>query len=112
MAKRKSKVLGTDGEAVSKKKKKKQIQEELDTGATDPMSQCALLCQEQRWREAAQIFQSVCKKAANANNKDLLAGLTAARLKVEYSLRRQMATTLTQGAKRLLAKEFLLDVGE
>ena len=77
----------------------------------DNMSQCVALCQEQRWREAVLLIRRMCVKAQNDGNTDLLESLSAALLKIEYSLRRQMAASMTRGAADLLAKEYLLDVG-
>ena len=78
----------------------------------DPMSQCVALCQEQRWREAVLLCRQVRARAGKNRNSDAYASLSAALLKLEYSLRRQMTAGLIGAAQDLLAKEFLLDVGE
>ncbi len=76
------------------------------------MSRCAMLCQEQRWREALALLMQVQENARNRNDKALYNTLAAARGKIEYSLRRQMAAGLIKEARALLKKEFLLDVAE
>ena len=76
------------------------------------MSQCVALCQELRWREAVSLCRQVRAKAKKNRNNDAYTSLSAALLKLEYSLRRQMAASLIVEAQDLLAKEFLLDVGE
>jgi hypothetical protein len=75
------------------------------------MSQCALLCQEQRWREAVQLVHRVRDKAERDGKKEVAASLEAASKKIEYSLRRQMAAAVIDAAQTLLNKEYLLDVG-
>ena len=85
---------------------------EEQNAAADPMSQCVALCQEQRWREALALFMQMCEKAEREGNTTMVEGLMAGRKKVEYSLRRQMAASLIFGARKLLAEEYLLDVGE
>lgn len=79
--------------------------------AEDPMSQCAILCQEQRWREALLLVRRVQLKAERDGKQEVAAGLDAAAKKIEYSLRRQMATAVIHAARGLLNKEYLLDVG-
>ena len=79
---------------------------------TDSMSQCVALCQEQRWREAVLLCRRMYRKAKGDGNAELAGSLAAAMVKLEYSLRRQIAGALVDAAKDLLAKEFLLDVGE
>jgi len=76
------------------------------------MSQCVSLCQEQRWREALLLLRRMCEKAQKEGNADLYVSLTGAQQKIEYSLRRQMAANLVAAARELLAKEYLLDVGQ
>ncbi len=77
----------------------------------ESLGQCVALCQEQRWREALAAARQILDKAQELGNKDLYNSFSGARLKIEYSLRRQMAASLVNGAKQLL-KEFRLDVGE
>ncbi|NOY81320.1 MAG: hypothetical protein GXP31_09985 [Kiritimatiellaeota bacterium] len=76
------------------------------------MSRCAMLCQEERWREALLLLRQVQEKARKSGNLALRDSLEAARGKIEYSLRRQMAAALLKSAEELLRREFLLDVGE
>jgi hypothetical protein len=76
------------------------------------MTQCVALCQEQRWREAAQVIRRMRERASRTGKTDLHASLTGAFQKIEFSLRRQMAAAVVHGARELLAKEYLLDVGK
>ena len=76
------------------------------------MSRCAMFCQEQHWREALLLLRQVQEKARKNSNKPLYASLEAARGKIEYSLRRQMAAALLKSSEDLLRREFLLDVSE
>lgn len=78
---------------------------------TDLLSQTVLLCQEQRWREAAQVCRRVVERARGDGNADLEQSMSAALTKIEYSLRRQMVAAAVEATRNLLAKEFLLDVG-
>jgi len=78
--------------------------------APDLLSQTVLLCQAQRWREAAGICRRVLDRARNDGNVELEQSLTGALSKIEYSLRRQMAAAAVAETRRLLAEEFLLDV--
>ena len=98
--------------AKSKKRNKSRKESAETTSAADPMTQCVTLCQEQRWREALLLCRRICAKAEKEGNDDLYASLSGAQTKIEYSLRRQMAAALITSAKELLAKEYLLDVGE
>lgn len=105
MAKRKTKASSPK----NKNRRKKETRQE--TPANDPMSQCVTLCQEQRWREALLL----CRRVAEQTKEDkdgVQSALSGAETKIEYSLRRQMAAALIQSAKEILAKEYLLDVGE
>ncbi len=113
MAKAKTKVAANPAAAAKAASGKRQRSEsKQENTPVDPMSQCVAFCQEQRWREATDLFIQMCDKAAKDGNQAMHDSLSAARLKVEYSLRRQMAASLIHGAKQMLAKEFLLDVGE
>ena len=78
--------------------------------APDLLSQTVLLCQAQRWREAAGICRRVLERARNDGNVELEQSLSGALSKIEYSLRRQMAAAAVAESRRLLAEEFLLDV--
>lgn len=78
----------------------------------DVMSRVALLCQDQRWREAlALCFESI-KRAESEGREDAVAALNMASQKIEYSLRRQMAAAFIRNAQKLLHKEYLLDVSQ
>jgi len=106
-------------DAPSKRKAKKRsaraksaTTDTAQAGAEDSMSQGVALCQEQRWREAVLLFRKVRNKAVRSGNTELAGTLKTALLKVEFSLRRQMGATLIKGARELLAKEYLLDVGQ
>ena len=85
---------------------------EPDAVPADYMSRCAMFCQQGRWREAFQLVLQVEERARKRGDKALLESLSAARGKIEYSLRRQMAAALVRDAARMLRKEFLLDVAE
>ena len=76
----------------------------------DTMSQCVTLCQEERWREAVVAYRKMLEKAQKAGNDAMVTGMTGALLKIEYSLRRQMAASAVNAARELLNKEYLLDV--
>jgi hypothetical protein len=78
----------------------------------DTMSRCALLCQEQRWREAAILCRTAVQKALVEGKPELAAGIQGALCKIECSLRRQMAAAFVVTVRDWLNKEYLLDVGE
>lgn len=80
--------------------------------ADDSMSRCALLCQEQRWREAALLCREERQKALSEGGSDATFVLGGAMRKIEYSLRRQMASAFIVASSAFLKKEYLLDVGE
>lgn len=94
--------------ASKKAKKKKAPAEDIPR---DDLSRCIALCQEQRWREALLLSRQGAREVADGNE-DAFPGLGPAETKVEFSLRRQMASSLVVAAKKMLAKEYLLDVGE
>jgi len=98
--------------AKKKARKKKQKKASDDPVVYDPMSECASLCQQGKWREALILCRNECEKADNEGNKELSQSLNMAQSKIEYSLRRQIAATLINSGKKVLAKEYLLDVGE
>lgn len=100
--------------ASTKKKSKagKKKPEAKGNKSADAMNQCVLLCQEQKWREALLLCRRMHAKAQKDGNPDLYVSLAGAQAKIEYSLRRQMAANLVKTAKEVLAKEYLLDVGE
>lgn len=95
-----------------KKRKRKKKKPSGETPSYDPMSECVTLCQQNKWREALILCRRECHKARQEGNEDLYLSLHGAQTKIEYSLRRQMAATLLDSAKDVLAKEYLLDVGE
>lgn len=76
----------------------------------DTMSQVALFCQEQRWREALALCLKAIAKAQEEGREDAVAGLSMASHKIECSLRRQMAAAFVVKAQEMLKKEYLLDV--
>ena len=78
---------------------------------TDLLSQTVFFCQNQRWREAAVTCRRVLERARNEGNVELQQSMTGALTKIEYSLRRQMVAAAVCATQDLLAKEFLLDVG-
>ena len=119
MAKAKEKVEKAEAKAgivaevaTPKKKAKKAAAAAVPAApaAPDLLSQTVLLCQAQRWREAAGICRRVLDRARNDGNVELEQSLTGALSKIEYSLRRQMAAAAVAESRRLLAEEFLLDV--
>ncbi|MDT8391151.1 MAG: hypothetical protein RRC34_11645 [Lentisphaeria bacterium] len=96
--------------AASKKTKKKKVS--APEPPVDAMSTCIALCQEQKWREALLLSRQSAAAAEKGESADGFAGLGPAETKIEYSLRRQMAGGIIVAAKHMLAKEYLLDVGE
>lgn len=93
------------------KQRKRDEAVEEDSAAVDPMTQCVELCQAERWREAVLLFMQMCNRAKEEENSVMADNLATAQHKVEYSLRRQMAAGLIDGVRKLLAEEYLLDVG-
>lgn len=76
----------------------------------DIMSRVALLCQEQDWRAALSLCLQGIAQAESEGRSDAALGLRMASQKIECSLRRQMAAAFIVSAKKLLNKEYLLDV--
>lgn len=75
---------------------------EQDIPADDTMSRIALLCQENRWREAALLcHQTMAKNEEQGQEEDFV--LSAACLKIEKSLRRQMAAAFLQASQKFLS---------
>lgn len=107
------KAVATEAKAPAAKKAKKSVVAAAPAApaGTDLLSQTVLLCQAQRWREAAGICRRVLDRARNDGNEELAATLSGALAKIENSLRRQMAAAAVAETRRLLAEEFLLDVG-
>jgi len=85
---------------------------EVEEVGTDVMSQLALLCQENRWREAVLQARSALAEAESEGHEEMVAPLSMALAKIEMSWRRQMASAFMDKAKEMLKKEYLLDVGE
>lgn len=119
MAKKAKKNAATAvAEAISesvqtgRKSKKRRAASVAEEQPMDAMSQCVAFCQEQRWREALLLCKRLCEKAAKEGGADACVPFAGAQTKIEYSLRRQMAASLVVGAREMLAKEYLLDVGE
>ena len=96
----------------SKAKNKKTSGDTAPEPAEESMSQCVELCQQRKWREALIICRHLQEKAREKNDNETLEGLENARLKIEYSLRRQMTAALVASGREMLKKEFLLDVAE
>ena len=86
--------------------------QESESQPEGAMSRCALLCQEQRWREAALLCRRMSIKAQDEGKAEVAASLEGAQKKIEYSLRRQMAAAYLNAARDFLKKEYLLDVGK
>ena len=119
---RKNHILVDDGEdAVIDKKSKRRLaksreQQQRSQNQSEPspqddtMSQVALFCQEQRWREALTMCLNAIAKAQEEGRQDAVAGLSMASHKIECSLLRQMAAAFVIKAQELLKKEYLLDV--
>ena len=83
--------------------------------ANDVMSRIAVLCQENRWREAVLTARQALAEAENGEeneNSEFVLPLTMAVSKLEMSLKRQMAAAFLNKAEEMLKKEYLLDVGE
>ena len=81
----------------------------------DVMSQIAVMCQENRWREAVLTARQALAEAENSledENSEFVLPLTMAVSKLEMSLKRQMAAAFLNKAEEMLKKEYLLNVGE
>jgi len=119
---RKNHILEDDGEdTVIDKKSKRRLAKSREqqlrsqnqqepSPHDDTMSQVALFCQEQRWREALALCLKAIAKAQAEGREDAVAGLSMASHKIECSLRRQMAAAFVVKAQEMLKKEYLLDV--
>ena len=128
MTKLKARIAESSGdvELVGKKAKKRQAKAAARAAATKPrpqpanrdaapqpedaMSRCAILCQEQRWREASLLCRRMSRKAEEDGKTELASSLEGALRKIEYSLRRQMAAAAIIAVREFLSKEYLLDV--
>lgn len=119
---RKNHILEDDGEdtVIDKKSKRRlaksrELQQRTQNQSEpsphdDTMSQVALFCQEQHWREALALCLKAIAKAQEEGREDAVAGLSMASHKIECSLRRQMAAAFVVKAQEMLKKEYLLDV--
>lgn len=97
--------------AASRAQQQQQQQSVIEEG-DDTMSRVALLCQEERWREAVSLCHEALAKARAEGREDLEMTIELALPKLEYSWRRQRAAVLISSSKAMLQKEYLLDVGE
>ena len=98
---------------MAKKSKKSQPKEPEPGSLEALMTRCVTLCQENCWREAAQVGNQIIVLARESGNDALADGFEqGAMQKIEYSLKRQMVACLITNAREFLKKEFLLDVAE
>ena len=97
--------------AASRAQQQQQQQSVIEEG-DDTMSRVALLCQEERWREAVSLCHEALAKARAEGREDLEMTIEMALPKLEYSWRRQRAAVLISSSIAMLKKEYLLDVGE
>ena len=119
---RKNHITEDDGEdAVIDKKSKRRMaksreqkqrsQSQVEQAPQDDtMSQVALFCQQQRWREALGLCLKAIAKAKDEGREEAASGISMASHKIECSLRRQMAAAFIVKAQEILKKEYLLDV--
>ena len=80
--------------------------------ADDAMSQIARLGQANNWREAVLVCRRTIRECQEDGRDEMVLPLTFALAKLEMSLRRQMASAFMVSARKMLKKEYLLDVGE
>ncbi len=105
--------------AKNRESQQQRVQEEENAQqpdeGNDVMSRIAVLCQENRWREAVLTARQALADAENGGedeNSDFVVPLTMAVSKLEMSLKRQMAAAFLNKAEEMLKKEYLLNVGE
>lgn len=98
--------------AASRAQQQQQQQQSVIEEGDDTMSRVALLCQEERWREAVSLCHEALAKARAEGREDLEMTIEMALPKLEYSWRRQRAAVLISSSIAMLKKEYLLDVGE
>ena len=104
--------------AKNRESQQRTQEEELATQPeedNDVMSSIALLCQENRWREAVLTARQALAEAENGENSenaDFVVPLQMAVGKLEMSLKRQIAAAFLNKAEELLNKEYLQNVGE
>ena len=84
------------------REEQQQQQHSVQTEQDDTMSRVALLCQENRWREAVLLCRQSMAEAEEKGENDLVFTLQMALPKLEYSLRRQMAAALVNGMKNMM----------
>ncbi|MBR4370774.1 MAG: hypothetical protein IKS92_06980 [Victivallales bacterium] len=82
-------------------REEQQQQHSVQTEQDDTMSRVALLCQENRWREAVLLCRQSMAEAEEKGENDLVFTLQMALPKLEYSLRRQMVAALVNGMKNM-----------
>ena len=99
-------------EIQQRKQEEEVVEPEEQDAGPDIMSQIALLCQENRWREAVLMGRNALAEAKDEGREDVAMPLEIALVKIEMSLRRQMAAAFMNKAKEMLKKEYLLNVGE
>jgi len=97
---------------MSRKSSKQEKSQSLSSPSSDPMTACVELCQQNRWREALVICRETSNNAKADGNTELISGLAAAAVKIEKNVRREMVGSVINAAREMLAKEYLLDVGE
>ena len=83
------------------REEQQQQQHSVQAEQDDTMSRVALLCQENRWREAVLLCRQSMAEAEEKGENDLVFTLQMALPKLEYSLRRQMAAALVNGMKSM-----------
>ncbi|MBR4223052.1 MAG: hypothetical protein IKR81_17965 [Victivallales bacterium] len=99
-------------ETQQRRQEEEAVEEPVEDTGSDIMSQIALLCQENRWREAVLLGRGALAEAEAEGKEEVSMPLSMALVKIEMSLRRQMASAFMSKAKEMLKKEYLLDVGE
>ena len=83
------------------REEQQQQQHSVQAEQDDTMSRVALLCQENRWREAVLLCRQSLAEAEENEKNDLVFTLQMALPKLEYSLRRQMVAALVNGMKNM-----------
>ena len=99
-------------ESQQRRQEEEVAEEPVEDTGSDIMSEIALLCQENRWREAVLMGRNALAEAEADGKEEVSLPLSMALVKIEMSLRRQMASAFMSKAKEMLKKEYLLDVGE
>ncbi|NLG12775.1 MAG: hypothetical protein GX561_01040 [Lentisphaerae bacterium] len=97
-------------------REQQQTQQQVDhqIESDDTMSRIALLCQEDRWREAVVLCRTCLAEALENDEADLALTLEMTLPKLEYSLRRQMCASFVVSVEQMMEKEkeTLLDAGK